>query len=464
MADKGVKTDGRGAAGTTPAPRGDPGPSEAAQPPVHSWPWDECPEMIGRFPIEGLIGEGAFGRVYRAYHPEFDVPVAVKVLAAPAARKPGALERFRREAQMAARIRHQNVVNVFEYGLDGCHDRPFIVMEYVDGPNLSDALDDRGGRLPCDEAIRIVTEIAAGLKEFEKRGIVHRDVKPANIILTDDGAKLADMGLARRLNDDAALTTTREVVGTPHYMSPEQVRNPKHLDVRSDIYSLGATFYHMVTGAYPFEGETAQEVIMRLLRENPRPARRRAPDVSRPVSDTIERMMAKDPGERYQTIDHLQQALRALQTGETPPVSGTRRSQRRRIRAASRGWAGGIPWRGLAVVVAFFLAAGAGAWGLGRIQAPQLPVWGRIALWTTVAALLPWGTPFLTRWAVAGASNTAAAGLLLGYTLVDLGLALKLLRFGVGSAANIWWGLGASVTALCYNYWACERIAAQQTP
>ncbi|NOY80845.1 MAG: serine/threonine protein kinase [Kiritimatiellaeota bacterium] len=446
-----------------PTPSDDPEKSGPDNQAAQLSPWDECPETIGRFPIESLIGEGAFGRVYRAYHPEFEVPVAVKVLAGAAARKPGALERFRREAQMAARIRHQNVVNVFEYGLDGRHDRPFIVMEYVEGPNLSDALDDRGGRLDSDEAVRIVTEIAAGLREFEKRGIVHRDVKPANIILTDDGAKLADMGLARRLNDDAALTTTREVVGTPHYMSPEQVRDPKHLDARSDIYSLGATFYHMVTGVYPFEGETAHSVIMRLLREKPRPARRRAPDVPRPVSEVIARMMAKEPGERYQTIDRLLEALRALQTpAEATPASGLRQSQRHRRRAVERGRAKRIPWRGLAAGIALLLLAGGGVWAMSAAPVSLLPVWARIALWTAVVVPLPWGTPFLTRWAVTKASNTTAAGLLSGYTLIDLGLAVKLLRFGAGPTENVWWMLGALIAALIYNYWACERIAARQ--
>ncbi|HEX8200061.1 MAG TPA: serine/threonine-protein kinase, partial [Isosphaeraceae bacterium] len=243
----------------------------------------------------GRIGQGAMGVVYKARQKSVDRVVAIKVLRDDAARDREYIERFRREARVAAKLSHANIVAVIDAGeADGRH---YFVMEYVEGTTVQDELD-QGKVYDEKAALGIVLAVARALKHAHKRGLIHRDIKPANVILTQDGnIKLADLGLARMAAE--AQGTAAEAglaAGTPYYMSPEQARGQADVDIRSDLYSLGATFYHMVTGRVPYSGATPQEVMRQHVSKK---AQLVPPDhinagLSSGVGEVVETMMAKD--------------------------------------------------------------------------------------------------------------------------------------------------------------------------
>jgi len=260
--------------------------------------------QIGNFEIIDKLGEGGMGSVYRAKQLSLDRIVALKVLPPALAKDEVFLRRFTREAKMAAKLTHRNIVNVIDVGeSDGFH---FIAMEYVEGDTVADRVE-KHGVLPESEAIRITSEIAAGLAFAAKHGIVHRDIKPANIIIATDGAiKLCDMGLAKQtFLEDASVTQSGAAIGTPLYMSPEQARGVSQIDTRSDIYSLGATFFFMVTGRPPFTGKTPLEILRKRLEEPPPWAGDLNPNLSDFTCEVIQKMMATDPEDRFQTPDEL---------------------------------------------------------------------------------------------------------------------------------------------------------------
>ena len=278
------------------------------------------------FDILSRIGRGAMGTVYRARQRSLDRVVAIKLLASHLASNEQFVRRFVREARLAARVNHPSIVQVFDVGQ--WRGRHYIVMEYVQGRGL-DRIIPSGGPLSEKRAASIAIQIAGALQQAEARGIVHRDIKPGNIVVTADGvAKLADLGLALARGEDS-----EENVGTPYYMSPEQARNDPDLDVRADIYSLGCTLFHAVTGRPPFEGATALETA-RMHAESPAPdARTYRADLSPAFSALLRRMMAKRPDDRFRDARELLAVLEKLE----PDAGGAGRPKRGSLPCG--GWA-----------------------------------------------------------------------------------------------------------------------------
>jgi hypothetical protein len=257
-------------------------------------------DIVGRCRIIRELGRGGVGTVYLATHQTLQIEVALKILSPTLSLDhPALAERFIREAQVAARIRHPNVIAV----MDAAHDDPtglyFIVLEYVGGGSLSWHL--RHGPLPEPRALAITAGIAQALVVAEENGIVHRDIKPDNVLLDTRGvAKLADLGLAKHaLDSRTSLTLGGSFMGTPAYMSPEQAQDAKAADTRDDIYSLGATLYETLTGQPPFQGETPYNIMSELLtKPSPKPSAHR-PDLSRSLDAICRKMMAKTRALRY---------------------------------------------------------------------------------------------------------------------------------------------------------------------
>jgi hypothetical protein len=280
-------------------------------------------DVIGRCRIIRELGRGGVGTVYLATHQTLQIEVALKVLSpALSMDNPALAERFIREAQLAARIRHPNVIAVMDAALDEATGLYFIVQEYVGGGSLSWHL--RNGPLPEMKALAIITGIAQALIVAEENKIVHRDIKPDNIMLDLRGtAKLADLGLAKNAIDShTSLTLGGSFMGTPAYMSPEQARDAKVADTRDDIYSLGATFYECLTGEAPFQGETPYNIMSELLtKPSPRP-RAHHPEISRSADLICRKMMAKTRGLRYANARALVQDLHHCQVVSDAGIDG----------------------------------------------------------------------------------------------------------------------------------------------
>src|SRR2546423_12082350 len=207
-------------------------------------------QTIGSYDILSKIAEGGMGTVYKGRHQTTGQIVAIKIVPPSAARNPTLLKRFEREFAAARALDHPHIVKAIEF--DGANATPFLVMEFVDGESLGQRIE-RDGRLPEDEALRLITQVSRGLYRAPRQGVIHRDVKPDNILVGRDGqAKLTDLGLVKDAAEDYNLTRTGRGLGTPHFMAPEQFKNAKNVDKRCDVYSLGATLYMMVTGQTPF--------------------------------------------------------------------------------------------------------------------------------------------------------------------------------------------------------------------
>lgn len=253
------------------------------------------------------------GRVYRALDTTLNRPVALKVLSSEQAGDAETLLRFRNEARSAARLNHDGIVQVYFVGEDA--GQPFIAFEFVDGVNLR-ALVEQKGRLSLAEAVSYTLQVAEALAHAASRNIVHRDIKPSNILVTADGrAKLIDMGLARLQavdNPDGDLTASGVTLGTFDYISPEQARDPRNADVRSDIYSLGCTLFYMLTGRPPFPEGTVLQKLLQHQGDEPPDVRELRPDLPEEVSRVLRRMMAKEPRRRYQDPSKLIVSLLAL--------------------------------------------------------------------------------------------------------------------------------------------------------
>ena len=245
------------------------------------------------------IGSGAMGTVYKARHEGLKRIVAIKILRRDLAADKTQIERLKREAKLLAELDHPNIVRAFDAGESNGF--PYLVLEYVEGETLRDRIA-REGALSNEEALRITRALADALEKARRMGVVHRDVKPGNILVSKAGGvpKLMDLGLAKG-PIDLQLTQQGATVGTPQFMSPEQAESPEKADIRSDIYSLGASLYAMVTTRPPFEGSTLAEIITKVMTRQPVPPRVRNEDVSPEVSHLIERMMLKDPSLRYAT-------------------------------------------------------------------------------------------------------------------------------------------------------------------
>ncbi|MBY0522844.1 MAG: serine/threonine protein kinase [Gemmataceae bacterium] len=253
-------------------------------------------ETIGNYDLLEKVGDGSMGAVYKARHWETKAIVAIKVMLPQVASNPVLLKRFEQEFRIASKLDHPNIVKVMEFC--GTGGQPYIVMELVEGESLGDKLH-REGKMAEDEAIRVIVQVAHGLHRAHRQGLIHRDVKPDNILVTPDGkAKLTDLGLAKDSDANADLTRTGRGLGTPDYMAPEQFRNAKNASVRCDIYGLGATLYHMVTGTIPFDEDEPIKAMMRKLKNelpNPRTVVR---DITERTDWAIRRAMSANPDNR----------------------------------------------------------------------------------------------------------------------------------------------------------------------
>lgn len=268
---------------------------------------------LGHFELLEYIGGGGMGRVFRARDTSLDRMVAVKVLSRDQAADLETLARFRNEAQSAARLNHENIARVFHVGEE--EGLPYIVFEFIEGANIR-VLVERQGPLPLAEAVTYTFQIAESLAHAARVHVVHRDIKPSNVLVTEEGrAKLIDMGLARiqRLGDaEADLTASGVTLGTFDYISPEQARDPRTADVRSDIYSLGCTFFFMLAGRPPFPEGTVLQKLLQHQGEEPPDVREFRPELPEQVSRLLHRMMAKDPRRRFQTPEELIEGLAQL--------------------------------------------------------------------------------------------------------------------------------------------------------
>jgi serine/threonine protein kinase len=251
--------------------------------------------LSGRYKLDSKLGSGGMSTVYLAHDETLERWVAVKLLHREISDQPDQLERFRREARSVAQLSHPNVVSVIDAGEDGGH--PYIVFVYVSGETLKQRID-RLGRLPLDEAAAYAIETGRGLAAAHARRLVHRDVKPQNVLIDAEGrAKVTDFGIARSL-EDGSLTKTGRVLGTTDYVSPEQAMG-QEVDARSDVYSLGVLLYEMLTGKPPFEADSLVGVAMKHVNEPMPDVQEKRPDASSALSAVIERATLKDPKKRY---------------------------------------------------------------------------------------------------------------------------------------------------------------------
>ncbi len=277
---------------------------------------------IPGYQIIDRLGKGSMGVVYKAKQVSVDRIVAVKVLLDQLASNKEFIKRFDREAKIAAKLSHNNIVNAIDAGEVAGH--YYFVMEYVEGDTIKDYLE-KGRIFDEKTALKIVLAVAEAVQHAHQRGLIHRDIKPENVILTKDGGvKLADLGLARLTSDEKwAMAEAGMAIGTPYYISPEQVRGQVDVDIRSDIYSLGATLYHMVTGQVPYTGETPTEVMKKHVDKNAvlKPPDHIVTNLSSGLGEVVETMMAKNREERYRSPEDLILDLKALLAGDPPMIA-----------------------------------------------------------------------------------------------------------------------------------------------
>ena len=279
-----------------------------------------------RYDVTRRIGSGGMGIVFAARHRRMDRLVALKVLRPALLSRSAAVERFRLESQAAAKLTHPNIVTA--YDADQAGDLHFLAMEYVAGSSLDEVLK-QSRRLPVEEVCRWIAQAAAGLQYAAQHGMVHRDLKPSNLMLTADGnIKILDFGLARFASEQAppgGLTPADAVVGTPDYLAPEQAVAPATADIRADIYSLGCTMYHLLTGQPPFPVAGIVPKIMAHQNDAPAPAVALRPDLPHALDQVLQRMMAKNPRQRFQTPAEVVEALAAVNAGPAPKAASGRR-------------------------------------------------------------------------------------------------------------------------------------------
>jgi len=279
--------------------------------------------QIPGYKILGKLGAGAMAVVYKGKQLSLNRSVAIKVLPRRFSENPEYVQRFYKEGQAAGKLNHPNIVQAIDVGEAGGYH--YFVMEYVEGKTIAD--DIANGHIFGEiEAIEIIIQVCHALQHAHAHGLVHRDVKPKNIMINTQGVvKLADMGLARETTDiEAAQSEEGKAYGTPYYIAPEQIRGKIDIDGRADIYGLGATFYHMVTGRVPFTGDDSAEIMKRHLREKLIPPDHINTTLSAGVSEVIEIMMAKRREDRYNNVEELLLDLEALRQGH-PPIQARKR-------------------------------------------------------------------------------------------------------------------------------------------
>jgi hypothetical protein len=282
---------------------------------------------LGGYRVLRVLGSGGMGVVFLAEDPQLRRRVALKAML-PGTATPAARQRFLREARAAAAIEHDHIITVYQVGED--RGVPFLAMQLLRGQSLDDRLR-REGALPVAEALRIGREAAQGLAAAHARGLIHRDVKPANLWLEEGSGrvKILDFGLARDTRGESQLTQSGAIVGSPAFMSPEQA-SARPADARSDLFSLGVVLYRLATGELPFKGDTLVSTLMAVASENPPPPRQVNPQVPAPLSDLILELLAKDPGERPASAQKVVQALTALGRGRPARKTASQPAPRRR--------------------------------------------------------------------------------------------------------------------------------------
>jgi eukaryotic-like serine/threonine-protein kinase len=327
--------------------------------------------LSARYRLESKLGSGGMSTVYLARDETLERWIAIKVLHREISDQPDQIERFRREARSVAQLSHPNIVSVIDAGEDGGY--PYIVFEYVEGETLKQRIE-RLGHLPLDESAAYAIEIARGLGTAHLQRLVHRDVKPQNVLIDTEGrAKVTDFGIARSLEGQSALTATGRVLGTTDYVSPEQAMG-QGVDARSDIYSLGVVLYEMLVGDVPFHAETLVGVAMKHVNDPIPDVQRHRPEVSSALAAVVERATEKDPDKRYPDMPTMLGDLEgALEVevargggsgGEVTTVLDSVASQRRRILTRRR-----ISWASLLLV----LAAGGAAIALVALTGEEGP-------------------------------------------------------------------------------------------
>jgi serine/threonine protein kinase len=290
--------------------------------------------FLGPYKILDQLGQGGMGRIYKALHLTMNRTVALKVLAPHLVKTTRARELFKRELQATAQLNHPNIATA--YDANDVNGRHYLAMEFIDGPNLEQLVREQGP-LPPGMACEIIRQAANGLDHAAEREMIHRDIKPANLLLQPSKnsqsflVKILDFGLAR-LNDNGLqkssgtiLVKENTVMGTPDFLSPEQARDLHKVDHRSDLYSLGATFYFLLTGKVPFPGGTTMEKLVRHGSEEPRPLTDFRQDVPPEVQGIIRRLMAKNPDDRYQSAQEAARALTAYAVAAAPPWDSSAR-------------------------------------------------------------------------------------------------------------------------------------------
>ncbi|MBY0492712.1 MAG: protein kinase [Cyanobacteria bacterium] len=283
------------------------------------------PDKIGRYQILERVGKGGMGVLYRGHDPVLDREVAVKVMLADFSEDTEQMRpRFYREARSAAKLQHRNIVTVFEFAEE--NNQPHIVMEFLRGAPLSSRMEEQPP-LTLDDKLDIVTQLCSGLGYAHKEGIVHRDVKPANVFVLQDGTvKLLDFGIAKLAT--STLTRQGDVVGSAPYMSPEQIAGAQDLDGRSDVWSTGVLLYELLTGRKPFDGDGLTTVIAGILREQPPSVEQYVPGLPKQLLDCVSKALEKDRDRRYQTAEELGRELQLIrkthQLNAPPPMDATR--------------------------------------------------------------------------------------------------------------------------------------------
>ena len=299
-------------------------PAAGSQPPAAAsvQTGQQATQTLGDYRLLRKLGEGGMGAVYEAEHAKLKRRVALKVLPQKFTSNAVFLERFQREAQSAAALNHSNIIQLYDIGEDrGFH---FFGMELVDGESAKDRLR-REGKLPCGEALQVVEAVASALEYAHQHGIIHRDIKPDNIMLRSDGqVKLADLGLAKKTEDaDNSVTQTGTGLGTPYYMAPEQAEDAARVDHRADIYALGITLLHMLTGKRPYDGDSAYGIILAHSMKPLPTGEELGTPLPASVEKMIQKMCAKKPEERYRDYTTLLSDLEAVQKGKAPDQTVT---------------------------------------------------------------------------------------------------------------------------------------------
>jgi serine/threonine protein kinase len=282
--------------------------------------------LAEKYRLVRLLGAGGMGNVYEARHVELNTRVAVKVLHPELLHTTDAPKRFAQEARAAAGLKSIHAVRILDIDRTA-EGLPFIVMEYLEGEDVGSLLAD--GPLPIHRAVGFIIQACDAIGEAHERGIIHRDIKPRNLWLAPaEVIKVLDFGLAKRLPDDtkepSADTSAHTLAGAPHYMSPEQVRSAADVDERTDIWSLGATLYQLVTGFPPFMGNNLFVLCARILDGEPEPLARRRPDAPESFDDLVRCCLQKDPANRFRTIDELVIALTEVRVDLAKPTRGAR--------------------------------------------------------------------------------------------------------------------------------------------